>query len=152
MSSRPVGGSSGEIAGSLVRIGGLIVLALGVFEIVKGLLLLAIVQAVGGFLSGAWLLSSVFPELSWFLSLLPVSGTALAVVHLAVGAVFTAVGCLLARLSLPVPPEKRDRWTAALAILAAVAIILGSYGILLALGLSLAGLLLATAELPRRSA
>ena len=61
----------GEIAGPLVRIGGLIAFVLGVFEVVKGLLLLALVQVADRLLSGAWLLNSIFPELGWLLSLAP---------------------------------------------------------------------------------
>ena len=107
-------------------------------------------SAIGGFVSGAWLLGSVFPELSWLLSFIPVSGAVLAVAHFTVGVVYAAVGYLLAKVPTPVPPEKRDRRTAILAILAAVTIILSSYGLFLALDLSLAGLLLTAAETPQR--
>lgn len=142
----------GEIAGPLVRIGGLIAFVLGVFEVVKGLLLLALVQAAGRLLSGAWLLSSIFPELGWLLSLVPVSGAALAAAHIVAGAVYAAAARSLIKAPVPMPPEERDKWTTALAVLAAVAIILNLHGLLLALGLSLAGLLLGAAEATQQSA
>ena len=127
----------GEIAGFLVRIGGVIALVLGVIEILKGFALLLLANLIGGFLG------SLLPGAGWLLKLIPVGGTILGAAYIVGGAVVAAVGYALVKMPVPPPSEEKSRWILILAVLAAIALALGSYTILVALIIALAGLLLA---------
>jgi len=132
----------GEVAALLMKIGGIIALILGLFEIAKGVLTIIVAHAIGGFLS------FLFPGIAELIKIIPIGGALLAAAYIIVGAIVVAVGYSLTKIPVPTPPEEKGRWTIILAVLIALALIFGSYGLLVAFALALASLLLAPSARP----
>jgi len=137
----------GEIAGFLVKIGGVIALVLGVLDVLKGIALLVLANVIGVLL-GSVLPGSMLPGLGWLLNFISIGGGILSAVYIAAGAVIAAVGYALVKMPVPPPAEEKSRWVLFLAVLAALALAFGSYATLLALALAIAGLLLAPTAKP----
>ncbi len=131
-----------DVAGLLIKIGGIIALVLGIFQIIEGVITVLVASVLGS------LLGFIFPGLGALLKLIPIGGTILAAAHIVVGAVLAAISYSLIKLSTPLPANERNRWVAILAVLAALALIFGAWSLLVGLGISLAGLLLAPVRQP----
>ncbi|MEM0460279.1 MAG: hypothetical protein QXJ21_06785 [Thermofilum sp.] len=135
-----------DVSSVLVRVGGVLLLVLGIADIVKGLVMLIALSVLGGIAGG--ILSSVAPFFEFARWVLPLLGPLLGGSSLVVGTVAAVVGYSLLKLPAPLPAEQRNRWLLVTAILAAVALVFLSYWYLLAFAIILLGFLLSPTRLP----
>jgi|GEM_PF-2385023 len=131
-----------DAASLLIKVGGIVTVILGIFEIIKGLLVLLFAHGISA------LLGALLPGASNIISLIPIGGTILAAIWIILGAVVAAVGFSLLRVSVPVPQPDRGKWVGILAVFLALALIFGSTSLAAALGIALLGLLLAPVAPP----
>lgn len=129
-------------ASLLVKIGAIIAVILGVFEIIKGLVTLLFAHAISA------LLSALFPGASKIIELIPIGGTILGAIWIILGVVIAAIGYSLLKIPVPVSQQDRGRWVGVLAALLALALILGSTSLVAAIGIALLGLILAPVAPP----
>ncbi len=125
-----------EFAGLLVKIGAIIIIVLGIFEIIKGIVIILFASAIGA------LLSSLLPVYGEILKLIPVGGMLLALLYIVIGSIVVSVGFSLLKASLPLTPDQRNRWITLLGVLIAIALLFSSWDLLIGLVLALAGIII----------
>lgn len=130
---------SKDISAFLIQIGGILAIILGIFEVIRGLVVLlatAFLQAVLSPLILSTFLAPLAPLIPWI-------GGTLAVVYVILGIIVAAIGYRLYKLGTPpLPKGERDRWIVLTAIFLSLALILGHTWLAIALAVSLAGLVL----------
>jgi len=131
-----------DAASLLIKIGAIIAVILGIFDIIKGLIVLLFAHAISA------LLSALLPGASRIIELIPIGGTVLAVIWIILGAVVAAIGFSLLKIPVPLSRQDRGKWVGILAVLLALALIFGSTSLAAAVGIALLGLVLAPTAPP----
>lgn len=135
------------MASTLLKIGSVILLVLGIVDILRGLITLFAVSVIGNIV-GSYL-ASIFPPLGFLSWLLPLLGPILGGASIITGVVASVVGYQLMKLTTPIPTPQRDKWIIISAVLTAIALAFFSPWYLLAFALIIAGLLLSpTVQIP----
>lgn len=127
------------MASTLLKIGSVILLVLGIVDILRGLITLFVVSLIGN-IAGSYL-ASIFPPLSFLSWLLPLLGPILGGANIITGVVASVVGYQLMKLTTPIPAPQRDKWIIISAVLTAIALAFFSPWYLLAFALIIVGLL-----------
>jgi len=133
-----------EVGKFLVKVGGVLVLVLGLLGVVKYAVYLILIPLVKGALD---LLSSWIPVLSVLSTaagLMAALGSVITVALLVLNAVFAYFGYRLLKAAdeIPMPAEARDRWVVTMAVLLALALFAGSPLIAAATLVPIAGLVI----------
>ncbi|MEM2824133.1 MAG: hypothetical protein QXF69_08525 [Thermofilaceae archaeon] len=135
-----------DLAPVLLKLGGVLLLVLGVADILKGFAAIIVFSIIGWVASS--FLASIFPALTPLSGLLPLLGPVVGGASLIIGAAAVVIGYQLMKLATPIPAPTRDRWLVIAAVLAAVALVFLSPWYLLALATIIAGLLLSPTAQP----
>jgi hypothetical protein len=131
-----------EVLRTIVKVGGILAMVLGVIEAIKAVIGLVLVGAVGG------LVSSFLPAIGWLVNLLAPIGYAYLVGLMVIGIIISVVGYNLYKLgsAQKLSPEDRNKWIVILVILLALSLIAGATYVTIAFVISLIGLILLPTE------